>query len=529
MASNASELNSTQQETLNNFLSLTSADLDIAKQFLQACSWNGEVAVSRFFDLNGDPTSLNPEKVANNSSNNANSSNINNNPNPNISSNNPTPSANAFQQSLLQSLGANLGDFGGLSANQLLQQMYGNDRQYVDNSSGFDPNSGVRAPDRAFREQLLPSNYEQPGSGYQHFQQQRQDSMKNFSSEWQRGTSGTGKQPGKRTQKTDHLAKMFAEPDYRYKGTFDQAKDAGQEKNAWVLVNVQSADDFTSHCLNRDVWNHSTFSETVESCFIFFQHTREQSKGEKFMTLYHITPDQVPYLCIIDPNTGRKEHTFKMPPSPNDVEKIRNDIIEFLNDHPNPRAKPKKVIPQAPSSKQQVLSTEDEMLQAAIAASMADNKEDDTIATQSLNHNNNDNIKSTEKNKDDNDIDMTNKQTSSNLNNNNNNNYINKTEDINNNNEIIDKKTYELDAEPQANDPNATALRVRMPNGSVIQRRFKKDSKVEQLYTWIYLTEGKEVFTLFQPMPRVTLDNDKEKTLQEMGLIRATVICSFDT
>ena len=121
---------------------------------------------------------------------------------------------------------------------------------------------------------------------------------------------------------------MFAEPRYRFNGDLEGAKSKGAAENKWILVNIQSADDFTSHCLNRDVWNDKEFSEVVQSCFILYQWTKDQSRGQKFVNLYHIP--KVPCICIVDPNTGRKEHDFVLPDSPQAVPKVKDDGVYHL-------------------------------------------------------------------------------------------------------------------------------------------------------------------------------------------------------
>eukprot|EP01084_Bolivina_argentea_P214231 363731_1 len=46
----------------------------------------------------------------------------------------------------------------------------------------------------------------------------------------------------------------------------------------------------------------------------------------------------------------------------------------------------------------------------------------------------------------------------------------------------------QLEPQPDGKDPEATAIRIRMPNGSILQRLFKKNAKVNQLYIWCTLS-----------------------------------------
>jgi len=91
-----------------------------------------------------------------------------------------------------------------------------------------------------------------------------------------------------------------------------------------------------------------------------------------------------------------------------------------------------------------------------------------------------------------------------------------------------DIPNYTLEPEPEEKNPNATAIRVRLPNGSTVQRRFKKDAKIEELYKWISMHENKKNITLVQTVPRMALNDKKDQTLQQTGLIRALLNCSHD-
>ena len=85
-----------------------------------------------------------------------------------------------------------------------------------------------------------------------------------------------------------------------------------------------------------------------------------------------------------------------------------------------------------------------------------------------------------------------------------------------------------LEPEPEKGDADATAIRIRMPTGGVLQRLFRKDALVQQLYVWSRLSVDGRAVSLLQTMPRMRLDDKKEKTLKELGLLRATLVCSFE-
>merc|ERR1712129_280176 len=91
-----------------------------------------------------------------------------------------------------------------------------------------------------------------------------------------------------------------------------------------------------------------------------------------------------------------------------------------------------------------------------------------------------------------------------------------------------EKEALVLDAQPDGSDANATAIRIRTPDGGVLQRHFLKSAPVQQLFVWCQLSLGGRKVSLLQTMPRMRLDDQKDKTLKELGLMRATLVCSFE-
>ena len=52
---------------------------------------------------------------------------------------------------------------------------------------------------------------------------------RNLSKEWQKG---------KKNKKSDQLAKLFGDPDYKFKGSWEEAKSRGVNKKKWVLFSI---------------------------------------------------------------------------------------------------------------------------------------------------------------------------------------------------------------------------------------------------------------------------------------------------
>jgi len=275
-------------------------------------------------------------------------------------------------------------------------------------------------------------------------------------------------------------------------------------------VNIQDTETFTSHCLNRDVWKDKELGPVIAESFIFYQWIKTTDNARRIINLYR--PTAFPCILVLDPNTGRQDYEFAVPEEPDKVVTIKTKLLEFLDDYPNPKVKPKKraAVPTIPKAQDMVahMSHDDKLLQEALAASMAD-VDQGTDGKENHNSNsNNFNNEATEEMKmevDDDDNQMVEQEP--------------EEEEVN----LEDL----LEPEPEKNDPNATAIRIRMPTGGVAQRYFKKDALVQQLYYWSTLSLDGRAVSLLQTMPRLRLDDQKEKTLKELGLIRATLVCSF--
>ena len=188
-----------------------------------------------------------------------------------------------------------------------------NDRSLNDNYA--ENNGGVRAPDSVKRQRLYDDSmgmdlYQRSRMLMQ--QQQRRvagngnfgaagvktvyhDSISDFSGG--RSKKGIGARSDKSWQN------MFAPPtDILFRGTLDAARALGKKTSKWVLVNIQKTTEFASHQLNRDVWSDETLKELIKSHFVFIQQI--DAASQRFCTLYHVV--DFPCVLIIDSRTGAK-------------------------------------------------------------------------------------------------------------------------------------------------------------------------------------------------------------------------------
>ncbi|KAF5732957.1 plant UBX domain-containing protein 7 [Tripterygium wilfordii] len=106
---------------------------------------------------------------------------------------------------------------------------------------------------------------------------------------------------------SDNLASLFRPPsDLMFQGSFEKAKEFASMEDKWLLVNLQSMTEFSSHMLNRDVWANETVSQTIKANFIFWQVYDDAIEGKKVRTYYRL--DSAPIVLFIDPITGQKIH-----------------------------------------------------------------------------------------------------------------------------------------------------------------------------------------------------------------------------
>ena len=69
------------------------------------------------------------------------------------------------------------------------------------------------------------------------------------------------------------LADMFAAPSHLITktGGFQGARQIARDSKRWFLVNIQKDSEFSSHALNRDVWRNDLVENLIREGFIFWQ------------------------------------------------------------------------------------------------------------------------------------------------------------------------------------------------------------------------------------------------------------------
>jgi len=101
------------------------------------------------------------------------------------------------------------------------------------------------------------------------------------------------------------LGDMFEPPTHLIynQGGFQGARTMAKDSKRWLLVNLQSDEDFACHALNRDVWRNDLVENLVREGFIFWQSTNTVAEGQTYAQRYSVMC--YPHIAIIDPRTGR--------------------------------------------------------------------------------------------------------------------------------------------------------------------------------------------------------------------------------
>jgi len=153
----------------------------------------------------------------------------------------------------------------------------------------------------------------------------------------------------------------------------------GMGLKRWLIVNVQSTEEFASHQINRDTWGHSAVQEVVKSNFVLWQTYSHSEEGARVCAWYKLGVEAggggLPAVLILDPITGMKLKHWRGFVEP---ETLLVDLMAFLEDHPTPFARIHRRPPaldESPSAGALAGASAEDAdaeLQRAIAASMAE-------------------------------------------------------------------------------------------------------------------------------------------------------------
>ncbi|KAK7386601.1 hypothetical protein VNO78_26935 [Psophocarpus tetragonolobus] len=380
-------------------------------------------------------------------------------------------------------------------------------RREVAASGSIAVNDGddVRPPLPVIRETLYDDAmlYGAPRTGHRSQEPSSLVAFRNFEEEMRHPGVWESEQVAASTAETsrDNLASLYRPPFHlMFNGPFDKAKDAASVQNKWLLVNIQSTKEFSSHMLNRDTWANEAVSQTINTNCIFWQVYDDTTEGRKVCTYYRL--DSIPVVLVIDPITGQKMRSWIGMVQP---ESLLEGLLAFLDagpkdhhitfSHKRPRGSSSP-----PKSKALVESyenkEEDEEIQRALAASMESMKESTAMAGK-------DNKNA--------DIAVNGKETT-----------------------LAKRPTYpDLPEEPKVERNLLCRVGVRLPDGRRVQRNFLRTDPIQLLWSFISAQLGEDEtkpFRLTHAIPGATkiLDYESNSTFQESGLANSMISVTWD-
>ncbi|KAI4313422.1 hypothetical protein L6164_026406 [Bauhinia variegata] len=293
----------------------------------------------------------------------------------------------------------------------------------------------------------------------------------------------------------DNLASLYRPPFHlMFHGPFDKAKSASSMQDKWLLVNIQSTKEFSSHMLNRDTWANEAVSQTINTNFIFWQVYDDTTEGKKVCTYYKL--DLAPVVLIIDPITGQKMRSWVGMVQP---ESLLEGLLPFLDagpkDHHITLSHKRPRESSSPPKTKEERNEEDEEIQRALAASMESMKESSAAAVRE--NDANFAVKDQEK-------------------------------------ELPKRPTFPpLPEEPKGDKSLLCRVGVRLPDGRRVQRNFLRTDQIQLLWSFCAAQLGEDErkpFRLTQAIPGAskTLDYKNNLTFDESGLANSMISLTWD-
>ncbi|KAK3847441.1 MAG: hypothetical protein J3R72DRAFT_431388 [Linnemannia gamsii] len=341
-------MESINSEDIVQFCAITSADPEVASNYLTVCDGSLDRAITLYMESGGiDLSGTTPT-----------SSSSNNN---NISRGERRSRSSSNDGS---------GDFGGGfdQDEELARSLQEEDSRAA---------QSIRAPIAPRHEMLLGDDFGGHSSSMFHGGSSRaraapsvflppdsstlaRDAFRDFAAE--AATMG-----GDTSPKTSRLADLFKAPlDMMARGDFDQSRNVAKRETKWLMVNIQEAGVFACQVLNRDLWSDQSVKEIVKENFIFLQFYSDSVEGKKYAAYYPLKT--FPHIAIIDPRTAERIHVWSKTIDPVD---FLSDVSEFLDLHSLTDSASKPSLPKKKKIVKDVSDmTEEEQLQAAMMASM---------------------------------------------------------------------------------------------------------------------------------------------------------------
>ncbi|OAY25414.1 plant UBX domain-containing protein 7 isoform X2 [Manihot esculenta] len=385
------------------------------------------------------------------------------------------------------------------NANTLAEENTGALKGHENENVGQGGGEEVRPPLPVVRDTLYDDSmfYRTSRMGYPPHESSSLIAFRNFDEEMRRpgvwesdqGATSTAENP------RDNLASLYRPPFHlMFHGSFEKAKGAASVQDKWLLVNIQSAKEFSSHMLNRDTWANEAVAQTISTNFIFWQVYDDTSEGRKVCTYYKL--DSIPVVLVIDPITGQKMRAWNGMIQP---ESLLEDLVQFMDGGPRDHYatlshKRPRGSSQAPQKIKVETNEEDEDMLRALAASMEGMKDSNIMAS--------DNKDATTGEKEEESCSSK-------------------------------KPTYPpLPEEPKGDRSILCRVGLRLPDGRRVQRNFLKSDPIQLLWSFCYsqLEEtGTRPFRLTQAIPGAkSLDYESKVSFGESGLANSMISVAWE-
>lgn len=311
--------------------------------------------------------------------------------------------------------------------------------------------------------------------------------------------------------KDNNLAGIFRPPtELCFRGSFDELLRHASHEHKWVLVNAQENTEFASHQLNRDTWQNGQVKRLLAKSFVFWQVLADDVHGHSFISLYH--PPQLPVISIIDPRTRQEMSRWMGFVDPQRLVSLLQDFLED-NDISSvaPRSSAKQTqgdSKQEPRKKVKKVQemTDEEQLALALAASVTDCGGESSLPEETA---------------------LPSSSTSSSASS-----TTQPTTPAQQQppQQQQQQSTYD-EPEPPVG-PQVTQVQLRLPSGTKITRRFRVESKVDELYHFVASLlpptgQKSSDFVLMTSFPKKKLQ-DRSATIQEARLQNSSLIVELN-
>ncbi|XP_015576501.1 plant UBX domain-containing protein 7 isoform X2 [Ricinus communis] len=357
----------------------------------------------------------------------------------------------------------------------------------------------VRPPLPVVRDTLYDDAmfYRTSRTGYPPHESSSLVAFRNFDEEMKRPGVWESDQGATSTADTarDNLASLYRPPLHlMFHGSFEKAKGVASVQDKWLLVNIQSTKEFSSHMLNRDTWANEAVAQTISTNFIFWQVYDDTSGGKKVCTYYKL--DSIPVVLVIDPITGQKMRAWSGMVQP---ECLLEDLVPYMDGGPRDHHvtlshKRPRGSSQALQKNKDETNEEDEEMLRALAASMEGMKDSNRMPSDG---------------KEAASADEDEKSCSTKI------------------------LAYPpLPEEPKGERSILCRVGLRLPDGRRIQRNFLKTDPIQLL--WSFCTSqleeaGTRPFRLTQAIPGAkSLDYDSKVTFGESGLANSMISVAWE-